>query len=371
MKKIGLVVLMLLVAAAASAATVGVMKYMETRSTGDEIVILTDKRCEECATDRLESSLVRTFPQAKFKVMDYSDRKGKKLYTTENLKMLPAILLPQSYKEQEGFKKLERFAKLEKNYYVLKAGGRFDPTAEICDNERDDTGNNLTDCEDPSCKSDWRCMEKRAKPDVDVFVMSHCPYGTQMEKGLLPVWEAIGDKVNMNIRFVDYAMHGKKEVDEQLKQYCIQTMDKAKFKKYLECFLKEGKTDDTCVNAAGIDKEKLTACIKKTDKEFKVTEKLEKKEGWKGRFPPFPIHAEKAQKYGVRGSPTLVINDVVVKAGRSPKAILDAVCRGFKDKPKECEMKISAANPSPGFGFGKTPKGKGKGKATGQAKCGG
>jgi hypothetical protein len=53
-------------------------------------------------------------------------------------------------------------------------------------------------------------MEKREKPDVDVFVMSYCPFGTQIEKGLLPVWDLLGDKINLNIRFVDYAMHGKR-----------------------------------------------------------------------------------------------------------------------------------------------------------------
>ena len=31
------------------------------------------------------------------------------------------------------------------------------------------------------------CMGKLEKPIVEAFVMSHCPFGTQIEKGMLPV----------------------------------------------------------------------------------------------------------------------------------------------------------------------------------------
>jgi hypothetical protein len=195
--------------------------------------------------------------------------------------------------------------------------------------------------------------------------MSHCPYGTQIEKGLLPVWDLLGDRMNLSIRFVDYAMHGKREIDEQLKQYCIQKMDKAKFRTYLECFLKDGKAGDACVKKANVDKKELSACIDKADKKFNVSKNFKDKSTWKGRFPTFGVHADLSQKYGVRGSPTLVINDVVARSGRSPKALLDAICQGFKDKPKKCTSKLNAASPSPGFGFGKA-----KGPGAAGSKCG-
>jgi protein-disulfide isomerase len=208
-------------------------------------------------------------------------------------------------------------------------------------------------------------MEKREKPDVDVFVMSHCPFGTQIEKGLLPVWDLFGDKINLNIRFVDYAMHGKKEIDEQLKQYCVGEQGKQKLRTYLECFLKSGEENNNCAKAAKVDSGALAACIKKSDKEFGVTKAFEDKSQWKGRFPPFTVHKELSQKYEVRGSPTLVINDVVVQAGRSPKAIQGAVCKGFKQAPEECKKELDASNPSPGFGSGKAPAGGGSGAACG------
>jgi hypothetical protein len=184
----------------------------------------------------------------------------------------------------------------------------------------------------------------------------------------LPVWDLVGDKINLNIRYVDYAMHGKKEIDEQLKQYCIGEQGKKKLRNYLECFLKDGKASDRCDKQASVDSAELGSCIRKADKEFGVTKAFEDKSQWKGRFPPFPIHKELARKHGVRGSPTLVVNDVVVQSGRSPKAIRDAICMAFKDEPEECETNMDDSNPAPGFGAGKA-KGKGKG-ADAKAACG-
>jgi len=62
---------------------------------------------------------------------------------------------------------------------------------------------------------------KTDKPEVELFVMSYCPYGTQMEKGILPAFDTLGDTVDAELKFVDYAMHGEKEVKENLRQYCI------------------------------------------------------------------------------------------------------------------------------------------------------
>ena len=51
------------------------------------------------------------------------------------------------------------------------------------------------------------------------------------------------------------------------------------------------------------------------------------------------------------GSPTLVINDVVVSTARDPKSLLDAICTGFKEKPEECSQEVSTSAYNPGFGF--------------------
>ena len=206
-------------------------------------------------------------------------------------------------------------------------------------------------------------MEKKDRPLVDVFVMSHCPYGTQIEKGLIPVWKLLDDKADINLRFVNYVMHGEKEIKEQLRQYCIQKDFRPKIIPYMECFLKEGK-DKECIKSVKINSRKLSTCIKKIDARHKVTRDFKDKSTWMGRFPKFSIDQDLNTKFSVRGSPTLVINNVVAKAGRNPAALLKAICHGFSSPPEECSKELSSDNPSPGFGF-KT------GGGGGQASCGG
>jgi len=198
-------------------------------------------------------------------------------------------------------------------------------------------------------------IPKQETPEVELFVMSHCPYGTQMEKGMLPVWEKLGDKADFKLKFCDYAMHGEKEVNEQMNQYCIQKNQPEKLTAYLECFLAKEDNSDKCLDETGIDRGQLESCVSEVDAEYKITEKLNDKSTWKsGRFPVFPIYEEETQAYGISGSPGLVVNGTKVNSGRSPQALLSTVCSGFENPPQECEAELSSSNPSAGFGFGGT-----------------
>lgn len=196
-------------------------------------------------------------------------------------------------------------------------------------------------------------IAKTDKPKVELFVMSHCPYGTQVEKGILPATELLGDKIDFAIKFVDYAMHGEKEVYEELNQYCIQKGQPAKYNSYLKCFLKDGNSD-ACLKSTGINTADLKSCTSATDKTFKITEKFNDKSTWSnGQFAPFDIFKDENTAYGVQGSPTLVINGVQSKSGgRDSKSLLSAICSAFTNPPAECSQSLSSTQPSPGFGDG-------------------
>ena len=73
---------------------------------------------------------------------------------------------------------------------------------------------------------------------------------------------------------------------------------------------------------------------------------------WSGRFPPFKVYDAENKKYGVQGSPTLVINGEQADTGRDAQSLLAAICSAFDDKPAECKTDLSSAgNPAPGFGY--------------------
>jgi cell division protein FtsB len=123
-------------------------------------------------------------------------------------------------------------------------------------------------------------------PRVELFVMSHCPYGTQVEKGILPVIRLLGDRIKFNIRFCSYAMHGKTEIDEEMTQYCIQKEENAKYLDYLTCFLNEGNTE-FCLKNESINRELLKSCLSETDNLYNVSEYYNDTSKWfMKKYPP-------------------------------------------------------------------------------------
>ncbi len=200
--------------------------------------------------------------------------------------------------------------------------------------------------EEVSAKSD--------RPDVKLFVMSYCPYGLQAEKMFLPVYELLKDKADMGIYFVNYIMHDKQEIDENLNQYCIQKEDKEKYYgQYLNCFVLSGDAA-ACLSEAGIDAEKIDKCVSETDEAFKVTELYNDESTWlSGQYPKFDVQADLNEKYKIQGSPTVVINDQVIDIKtRSPEAFKLAICQTFNSQPEECSQTLSNDVSSPGFGGG-------------------
>jgi len=197
-------------------------------------------------------------------------------------------------------------------------------------------------------------VPKSDKPVVEAFIMSHCPAGTQIEKGILPVANVLGDTIDFNIRFVYYAMHGETEVVEQLNQYCIQEEQNDKFLTYLECFLEEG-DGEGCLTSTGIDMTALEECTTAADEEFTIMANLEDQSSWlSGRYPLFNVHKAKNEAYSVRGSPTLVINGQTVQSRRDSVSLLAAICNAFNVAPEECNTEFEAVAPGPGFGWDST-----------------
>lgn len=206
----------------------------------------------------------------------------------------------------------------------------------------------------PATKPAPTDLVKSDKPVVELFVMSHCPYGTQMEKGIIPAVEALGSKIDFQLKFVDYAMHGKKEVDEQLNQYCVGQQGQAMFFTYLKCFLKAS-AGASCLTEAKVDTGKLTTCTADTDKKFKINELYADQSSWQGgSYSQFNIYKTDNDKYGVGGSPTLIINGKEVSGGRDSASLLSTICAAFNTAPTECATVLSSATPAPGFGSGVT-----------------
>jgi hypothetical protein len=193
-------------------------------------------------------------------------------------------------------------------------------------------------------------VPKTQKPKVELFVMSYCPYGTQMEKAIIPAINLLKDKIDFTLRFVSYAMHGQKEIDENTRQYCIQKEQNDKFTDYLSCFLQAGDSA-SCLTSARINQNKLNSCILSANAEFSITDNADAIVA-SGDYPPYNIDKTLTEQYGVQGSPTLIINGVTVQATRSPEGVKGAICNAFSNVPSECSQTLSTNQASAGFGTG-------------------
>jgi hypothetical protein len=328
---------------------------IKSRTTDEKIpvIILQDKRCTHCDIENVTKQLGDVFPGIVYREIDYGSAEGNKLYNEANLKYLPAILFTQDVKKSGGYKDVQSYLNPAGSYLSLKIGSSFDPKAEICGNGIDDNGDGMIDCADSLCAETLECS-KNEKPLVELFVMSHCPYGTQVEKGILPVARLLGNSMDFSVKYCDYTMHGEKELNEQMLQYCVQRDYKDKYLDYLECFLAEGKTDE-CITKTGLDRTNLNSCINETDKKYEVTRGFKDKSTWiSGYYPRFNVYKDLNVKYKIQGSPTMVLNGVIAdNPGKDPQSLLDLICKSYTNKPTACSQKLSSEVYSAGFGFNK------------------
>jgi protein-disulfide isomerase len=197
-------------------------------------------------------------------------------------------------------------------------------------------------------------------PDVELYVMSFCPFGVQAENTMKPVFDLLKDKVNFKIRFIanvngdDYksvsSLHGFTEAMEDLRQICIMKYySKETYWNYLIDF------NAKCYSSYR-DEKALDACWREVAKKFNIDDKrIDDCSKSKEALDLLKVDEQLTTKYGVRGSPTLIINGATYNGARTPEAFKQAVCSGFKNPPSECNQTlegstVSTSGPSGGCG---------------------
>jgi protein-disulfide isomerase len=193
-------------------------------------------------------------------------------------------------------------------------------------------------------------VKKSDRPTVDLFIMSYCPFGLQAQKAFVPLIDKFKKYADIQVKFVQYTMHGLKEAQENTRQYCIREEQAAKYVPYAECFVKAEGQSEACLKEAKVDTKKLDKCYKAKFEEFGGNAKFDTQ----GGNPEFIADKEAALAAGVQGSPTLVINGAQANADRTQAGYAKAICDAFTDgkKPAVCDEKFSTDAYQPGFGMG-------------------
>lgn len=297
------------------------------------VTVVTDKRCKECQTAGLESNLRgRFFPKLTVKTVDYADAEGKRLYKELDLKHLPVWLFEAGVEKSERYSTISRWMMDKGKYKMLRIPANFDPTAEICDNKIDDTGDGKVDCDDKTCQATLTCRKEVPKK-VEVFIMSQCPFGVQAVDAMKEVLDNFKGKVAFDVHYIAdktptgfSALHGQPEVDENIRQLCAKKLygKKNKYLDYMWCRNKNYRSDDwkPCAKdgivAAAIEKCSTGDEGKKLlEEDIKIAKQLE-----------------------ISGSPTWLANNRFKFSGVAADAIKQNICQHNKDLAN-CDKKLT------------------------------
>jgi glutaredoxin len=191
---------------------------------------------------------------------------------------------------------------------------------------------------------------KSARPTVDLYVMSFCPYGTQAETAMGPVVDLLKSKADIRIRYLTTisgttvdsvtSLHGPAEAKEDLRQICINKYYPEQYWSYVNAFNQQcypswrnATVLDSCQKnttaALSIDSAKIDTCA----------------EGSEG-ITLLKADEAAAGNDHARVSPMLFINGVLYSGARTPDAYKQGICNAFETVPAECSTVVSSSSAS-------------------------
>ena len=98
--------------------------------------------------------------------------------------------------------------------------------------------------------------DAKEKVTVDFFIMSQCPFGVQVDNGIKPVLDKLGNAVEFNRHFIGQekegqltSMHGENEIKGDMLQICAAKVEPKKYLDLLFCMNKEYKQIPTNFDA--------------------------------------------------------------------------------------------------------------------------
>ena len=155
-------------------------------------------------------------------------------------------------------------------------------------------------------------MRGPMKPEIELFVMSYCPYGVKAEQELLPFFEKYGDRIDFKLRFIVNekdtstentsgeiaftSLHGEPELIENKRQMVIAELYPDKLFDYLLC--RSDHLEEAWVNCAQEVELDVDSIAEVVEAE-KITGQLLEE-------------VQRTKELSVRGSPTLVIDGRII-----------------------------------------------------------
>jgi hypothetical protein len=164
------------------------------------------------------------------------------------------------------------------------------------------------------------------KVSIDLFVMSQCPFGADAELEASKAVRQFGTDAGLNLYFLAHesggtfsSLHGQTEVDEDIRQTCIQYYAPEKLLDYLDCvnpsYQTIGSVWRQCAAEAGLDANEVQSCAAGEGKGL------------------FSENIKKGEELGIASSPTMYLNGTPYTGRRDSASIMKALCKYVPDNP--------------------------------------
>ncbi len=169
------------------------------------------------------------------------------------------------------------------------------------------------------------------KVKVEFYVMSQCPYGTQVEDGIKPVLDKMGDRIDFSIDFIANdngdgtfgSLHGENEVLGNIVQLCAMKHEPEIYMEMIACMNKAASSIpgnwEKCASDNGLDAAKIKTCYEGAEGKLLLSESIKKSEA-----------------VGAQGSPTMFIGGKDYNGGRDAISFQRAICAYLPEGDSDC-----------------------------------
>jgi hypothetical protein len=314
--------------------------------------LLYDSRCEDpnmCDVSSETALLEQLVPGLKVMPIDYMTDEGRHVYdliqkSDAGVRELPLMVVSEGVEGAAGaLVRIQDYVVKFGKGYLVRMGGGWDPTNEICDNKRDDTDNGKVDCADPYCANTLVCRDEY-QGRVELFIMSGCPFATELVPSVdlfLKHFNSERGQVDFRVEFIGdiadgelLSMHGPEEVAEDLRMICAQDIygKDYRFMEYVVCRAESYRSSawEDCL-PKWMSKRKLLDCA----------------QGKQGRLL-LEKSFELADKLGIGASPSWLLNGRFEMGGRNAREIVGSFCE--RNERTACKTKVAGEPEKDGSG---------------------
>ena len=288
--------------------------------TSVNVIALNDHRCgQECDMSPLINQLKGLFPGMIVRELDVQSQEGQSIFEKTQIGLLPALLFEPNVKDAKGYSTISRFLVPAGDYLNLMIGANWDP---YCDPTAEH-------CAEAKCAQRISCRQE-IPGKLDMFVMSHCPYGMAAMDSMRGVLSAFSGELNFSLNYIADvqsgqldSLHGPTEVADDMRELCAEKYypQGEKYMEFIWCRNRNITSDDWmgCATDNGMDAAKIKACA----------------EGDEGK-QLLSANLKIAQDLFITGSPTFFVNNKKLYNAVDPADIQKGIC-GVNPTLKGCK----------------------------------